>query len=133
LRDGRIAGKNPWNADTLEWETDSPPAPYGTVHIPTVVSRSPLWDDHDEEADPDGERILDRGRLTLTSTWLDGEPYAIATMPKETIGPLLLAIALFVVFTAIVFELLWLVLAGLIATFAIGCYWLWPRPREQAI
>ena len=40
VRAGRIAGKNPWNADTLEWELDSPPAPYGSVHIPTVVSRA---------------------------------------------------------------------------------------------
>ena len=59
---GETAGKNPWNADSLEWETDSPPAPYATVHIPTVVSRHPLWDDHDEEYDPDNERIFDEGR-----------------------------------------------------------------------
>ena len=131
-RYGRIAGKNPWNADSLEWETDSPPAPYATVHIPTITTRSPLWDDHDEEADPDGLRILDQGRLTLSSTWLDAEPIAIARMPMESLAPLLLAIALFVFFCALAFQLLWLALAGLIATFASACYWLWPRPREQS-
>ena len=34
---GVLAGKNPWGADTLEWSTDSPPAPYGSVHIPTAA------------------------------------------------------------------------------------------------
>lgn len=129
---GKIAGKNPWNADTLEWDTDSPPAPYGSAHIPTVMTRSPLWDDYDESEDPDGSRILDQGRETLTTTWLDSEPYAISKMPSETLAPLLLALALFVVFLALAFELLWLTLAALIATFAIGCYWLWPREKEQA-
>ena len=28
-----------------------------TVHIPTVSTRHPLWDDHDEEADPENERL----------------------------------------------------------------------------
>ena len=36
LRSGKLAGKNPWNSDGLEWETDSPPKSYATVHIPTV-------------------------------------------------------------------------------------------------
>ena len=133
LRHGRVAGKNPWNADSLEWETDSPPAPYGTVHIPTVASRHPLWDDHEEEYDPDNLRTLDYDRVTLASTWRDAEPYAISKMPMETLAPLLLALALFVFFTAMVFELLWLALAGVILTFAAGCFWLWPRPRPARL
>ena len=52
MRFGAIAGRNPWSSDGLEWETDSPPKPYATVHIPTVVSRHPLWDDYDEEQIP---------------------------------------------------------------------------------
>ncbi|HET9099524.1 MAG TPA: cbb3-type cytochrome c oxidase subunit I, partial [Acidobacteriaceae bacterium] len=34
IRTGALAGKNPWNADSLEWSTESPPPPYGSVHIP---------------------------------------------------------------------------------------------------
>jgi heme/copper-type cytochrome/quinol oxidase subunit 1 len=134
MRSGRVAGRNPWNADTLEWGTDSPPAPYATVHIPTVVSRSPLWDDHEEEYDADDSRILDDGRQTLSTTWLDAEPFAISQMPAESIAPLLAAIALFIFFCAMVFELLWLALGGLIATFASCCFWLWPhaRPEERS-
>ncbi len=130
IKSGEIAGKNPWNSDGLEWETESPPKPYGTVHLPTVASRHPLWDDHDEEADPDDDRVLDEGRLTLTTTWLDAEPCSIATTPTETLTPLLASITLFVFFAALVFQFLWIGLAAFIATFAVACYWLWPRPRR---
>lgn len=133
LRSGALAGKNPWNSDGLEWDIDSPPKPYGSVHLPTVVTRHPLWDDHDEEADPNGERILDQGRLTFTTTWLDAEPIAIATMPSETLAPLLLAIAMFVFFAAFVFHLMWLGLAAFIANIVITYYWLWPRPDKALL
>lgn len=132
-RSGLLAGKNPWNADTLEWSTDSPPAPYGSVHIPTVVSRNPLWDTHDEEEDPDDSRIFDNGRQTPSTTWLDAEPFAIAQMPKETLAPLLLALSLFIFFGAMVFEMLWLALAGVILTIACSYYWLWPQYQEKPV
>lgn len=132
MRVGKIAGRNPWNADTLEWDTDSPPAPYSIVHIPTVVSRSPLWDDHDESYDPDGSRVLDHGRQTPSTTWLDAEPFAISQMPSESIMPLLLALSLLLFFTAMVFELLWVALAGLILTTICAYFWLWPRQDQEA-
>jgi cytochrome c oxidase subunit I len=127
VRSGRIAGKNPWNADTLEWDTESPPPPYGSIHIPTVVSRHPLWDEHDETHDPTGERILDQGRLTLATSALDAIPNAISRMPEDTIAPLLLAIAMFVFFIALVFQAMWLTLAGAVAIMLVSFYWLWPE------
>ena len=129
-RSGRLAGKNPWKADSLEWDTDSPPAAYAFGRIPTVNSRHPLWDDHDEYDDSNDERLLDNGRQTLASSWLDAEPAGIAHMPLETLAPLWLAVAMFVVFCAVVFQLLWLALGALLATFLIACYWLWPHVRE---
>jgi cytochrome c oxidase subunit 1/cytochrome c oxidase subunit I+III len=129
---GQLAGKNPWNADGLEWETDSPPKAYATVHIPTVVSRHPLWDDHEEEFDPDNERVLDQQRLTLTTTWLDAEPRSVATIPKDTLIPLIVAVVMFAFFAALVFQVLWLALASLVMAFVLSCYWLWPRPGESA-
>jgi cytochrome c oxidase subunit I len=128
---GRIAGKNPWNADTLEWATDSPPEPYAFVHIPTVVSRHPLWDEHDEEADPEDERVFDEGRLTLVSTWLDAEPYAVANMPKETIVPLLACLALFGFFLALVFQFMWGALGCFLVTLSFALFWLWPRAEAE--
>lgn len=60
------------------------PPPYGSIHIPTVKSRNPLWDDHEEEEkDPTGDRILDQGRLTLSGSALDPVPESIARMPED--------------------------------------------------
>jgi hypothetical protein len=130
-RVGEFAGKNPWNADSLEWETDSPPAPYATVHIPTVVSRHPLWDTHDEEYDPENERLLDEGRETLSTSWLDAEPQSIMKMPEDTIAPLLAALALTLLFLSLIFQWMWVALAGLLGTLFAGYYWLWPTPAED--
>ena len=132
-RHGRLAGKNPWYADTLEWDTQSPPRPYGTVHIPTVSTRHPLWDDHSEEYDPNDERVLDQGRLTLATSWLDGEPRAISRMPRDTITPLLLALSLMLIFIALIFKLLWLALIGVLCLMAVTAVWLWPRRLGELV
>jgi cytochrome c oxidase subunit 1 len=44
LRGGRIAGDDPWEANTLEWATTSPPPPYNFDHLPEIRSERPLFD-----------------------------------------------------------------------------------------
>jgi cytochrome c oxidase subunit 1 len=44
LRNGRIAGDDPWEANTLEWATSSPPPPYNFDHLPEIRSERPLFD-----------------------------------------------------------------------------------------
>jgi heme/copper-type cytochrome/quinol oxidase subunit 1 len=44
LRSGRIAGDDPWEANTLEWATSSPPPPYNFDHLPEIRSERPLFD-----------------------------------------------------------------------------------------
>jgi len=51
---GRVAGNDPWDAWTLEWDTTSPPPPYNFAQEPEVRSRRPLWDVKHPE-DPDWE------------------------------------------------------------------------------
>jgi len=49
---GKAAGKDPWDAWTLEWATSSPPPVYNFARIPEVRSRRPLWDlKHPEDPD----------------------------------------------------------------------------------
>jgi cytochrome c oxidase subunit 1 len=52
LRNGRVAGNDPWDAWSLEWATTSPPAEYNFETLPEVRSTRPLWDlKHPEDPD----------------------------------------------------------------------------------
>jgi len=42
---GKVADDDPWNADTLEWATSSPPPAYNFARIPVVHSARPLKED----------------------------------------------------------------------------------------
>jgi cytochrome c oxidase subunit I len=44
VRNGKKAGNDPWDANTLEWMTTSPPPVYNFGFTPTVMSARPLYD-----------------------------------------------------------------------------------------
>ena len=44
LRSGKPAGDDPWEANTLEWATSSPPPPYNFDHLPEIRSERPVFD-----------------------------------------------------------------------------------------
>jgi cytochrome c oxidase subunit 1 len=44
LRNGEIAGDDPWEGNTLEWATSSPPPPYNFDRLPEIRSERPLFD-----------------------------------------------------------------------------------------
>jgi cytochrome c oxidase subunit I len=130
-RRGRAALPNPWAADTLEWLTPSPPPSYGFIRIPTVETLHPLWDDHDELADPRNERALEHGRQTLSTTAIDAAPHAISKGEDDTIVPLLLAGAIAGLLA--LFMTRCLVAAGALIVVAVGLAfgWLWPKREEE--
>ena len=45
MKGGKVADDDPWEGDTLEWATSSPPPPYNFARIPVVHSARPLKED----------------------------------------------------------------------------------------
>jgi cytochrome c oxidase subunit I len=132
-RHGRTAGPNPWDADSLEWSTPSPPPPYNFVVIPTVASRSPLWEDrlHASEYRSSLRRgmVLDHDKEIVASTGLDAQPQIILKMPEDTILPLLASLALTALFAGLLARIWWLAAASALVDLALTAAWLWPRAR----
>jgi cytochrome c oxidase subunit I len=52
LRNGQVAGDDPWEANTLEWSTSSPPPPYNFDRLPEIRSERPVFDARHATARP---------------------------------------------------------------------------------
>ncbi len=143
LRFGRPAGDNPWNADTLEWATSSPPPPYNFRYIPRVRSREPLWD---EENPAEANARLAGARQPLTeprggrrelldTSLLDAEPEAILEIPEETLWPLGAAFGLLIMAVGFLPYLpviqASVAITGGVLTLVSVIAWTWPKTKEE--
>jgi cytochrome c oxidase subunit I+III len=136
LRAGRPAGRNPWDAGTLEWATVTPPPSFGFDALPVVRSRYPLWDTADQPPpDPHAEHIV-RGlagwpltwRAALLTSLTTAQPQEIFRVASPSIWPFVSALGLITIFAAEVFSARWLVLlGGLVMLFGMIA-WNWPDP-----
>jgi cytochrome c oxidase subunit 1 len=69
MRQGTIAGKNPWGASTLEWSISSPPPHYNFEVVPTVRSQHPLWDEEANVVEPPAMPAHDHPVMPDPSYW----------------------------------------------------------------
>jgi cytochrome c oxidase subunit I+III len=137
---GRKAPSNPWDADTLEWATESPPPNYNFSTIPVVTSLNPLWDASDPTAGSRGPADAWRDsmanpdqeiRETPASTVLDATPDHRMFLPFPTVWPLWTALALTSAFIGVMIDPIVFVLGGVITVPALVA-WLWPRSTPEA-
>ncbi len=121
---GARAPDNPWDAPTLEWATSSPPPPYNFRYTPVVDGREPLWETPGELPVVTGLRV-DRPEVLLT-TVLDAVPDSRHQHPRPTLWPLMLALAIGVLFIALIFTP-WGFVVGTVLSFIAFAGWAWPR------
>jgi cytochrome c oxidase subunit I+III len=111
---GEPAGQNPFEGDTLEWSTSSPPPPYNYAVIPTVSSPYPMWDKDDRETDnrrlDRGEGLLELGHQTPATTAQDAILDEILKMPSHSIWPPVSALTLAGVFAMLLLQHYWIAL-----------------------
>jgi cytochrome c oxidase subunit 1 len=109
LRDGEKAGNDPWDGQTLEWTTSSPPPANNFAEIPTIHGRRPAWDMKRNPAfqtDPD----------PIDPPNSDGAVGA-GLAEERSFYPTLLAFGLMVGAYGLIYTV-WLAILGLIVTFA---------------
>jgi heme/copper-type cytochrome/quinol oxidase subunit 1 len=117
---GPAAGNNPFEGDTLEWSTTSPPPPpYNYPVIPTVTSAYPMWDARYRERDnrrlDRGEGLLEIGHETPATTAQDAVLDEILSMPSHSIWPPATATALAGIFAMLLMRHYWIAV-GFMAT-----------------
>jgi cytochrome c oxidase subunit I len=128
LRRGAPAGSNPWDAPTLEWATASPPPNYNFGCIPVVGSGYPLWDNAEVLAVATGLR-LDRREL-IVSTIAEARPEAREASPRNSIWPLLAALATTLMLISSIFTP-WAVVWGAVPVAVALIGWFWPKGTAE--
>jgi cytochrome c oxidase subunit 1 len=132
MRRGRLAGDNPWDADTLEWATSSPPPTYNFVHPPVVQSRYPMWNRSGDDPVVTGLRT-DR-REVLSTTILEAAPDHRYVLPGSSIWPLITALAVSFGFIGTVFNVRWAIPATVLTVLAlIGWFWPYDDPAHNIL
>ena len=127
---GLIAGDNPWQADSLEWGTQSPPKHYNFVFPPIVNSRDPLWTLPEQPPVVTG---LDNTKREVALTrFLDAEPYARYILPGPTIWPFLFACTGTYALAGSVFNM-WHFVYGAALSFIPLIGWFWPRHEKDLL
>ncbi|MGI9018317.1 MAG: cbb3-type cytochrome c oxidase subunit I [Euzebya sp.] len=138
-RRGEQAGPNPWNADTLEWATDSPPLEHGWSVMPIVQSRHPLWDQDDLHSGPTEIEKLVRGmgewplkwRAALVVGTADARPVEIFRVSDPSIWPLVTAIGTVGIFAAELTGIRWAAIASCIVIMISAIIWNRPVPAPM--
>jgi cytochrome c oxidase subunit I+III len=133
-RKGSPAGRNPWDADSLEWSVESPPPIFSFFKPPLVQSRHPLW--HRAEPEPAASErarnALAGGpdwRATLCTDVLNAQPESIQWLPGASYKPFIAALGVLIGFLGLLLKAFSLAAFGAIFTAGVLVLWLWPDEK----
>ena len=123
MRNGPVAGNDPWGGEGLEWSVPSPPPHYNFLHIPTVSTRTPMWDE--PEKAPVVTGLATTKREVLVTRLLDAEPDHRYVYPNPTPWPFFAALAMAGMFIALMFTP-WAAVIGTLIAAPFVIAWFWP-------
>jgi cytochrome c oxidase subunit 1 len=123
LRRRESAGDDPWEGQTLEWATASPPPSYNFAYLPTVDDLDPLWSPTER---PVVTGLRTDLREILVTDAIDATPDHRQHLDGASIWPFLTAMAAGIgVITAIFTP--WGVTLGAVLCIVTLTGWFWPR------
>jgi heme/copper-type cytochrome/quinol oxidase subunit 1 len=111
LHHGEAAGGDPWDGQTLEWTTPSPPPSYYFAVIPTVHGRRPAWDRKRSGTSNGKPALADPD---------EGEAVAGLDLHENSFNQVIVGLGLFVAFFGLIYTValvavgILIVLAGII-------------------
>jgi len=135
---GQPAGDDPWEADSLEWSTTSPPPEYNFASVPVVASPHPLWDQkplpYAESGDEDETKGLGpqgaADRETPVTSGIDTAPEGNLSIPTDTYLPLVVALGLVVLFLGLLINAAAVGIIGVALAVVGAVWWMW-RTEED--
>src|SRR5690606_703610 len=130
FRFGSKAPQNPWNADTMEWATATPPGAYNFISIPSVNTRHPLWENPElPDTIAAGEHALpnvDHGRRDILGTDVVSARVSEGIhLPTNSWIPLRVSLAIAVVCISLLTRTYVLALAATIVSLLLILRWSW--------
>lgn len=130
FRFGRVAKANPWQADTLEWATDTPPKPYNFISLPAIPTRHPMWEQSDlQKTIAEGSHSLSEISHHRRETWgsdpVTGKVREIIHLPGNSWLPLFAALALAVVCISLLLRTYSIALIAVGISFLFLLRWSW--------
>ncbi|SDR78353.1 cytochrome c oxidase subunit I+III [Halopseudomonas litoralis] len=130
FRFGRVAPRNPWGADTLEWAVAMPVTTYNFISLPDIRSRHPLW--HNPQLPfeiEEGKHAMAFIRHERRETWgsdaVTGRVREVIHLPTNSWIPLQAGLILAVVCLSLLTKFYWLALGSAVVAAVIMLRWSW--------
>ncbi|MCU1379894.1 MAG: cytochrome [Acidimicrobiales bacterium] len=128
---------DPWDADSLEWATTSPPPEYNFAALPVVEGRHPLWDRrplrYATAGGPGTEGVTAVGaveRRTPVTEGFDTRPEEDLRIPRESWVPVATALGIAVLFVGLLVNAEIMAVVGVVGIVVAAGVWAW-RTEED--
>ncbi|WP_133130715.1 cytochrome c oxidase subunit I [Legionella yabuuchiae] len=130
FRFGRPCPTNPWNADTLEWATGTPPNPYNFISLPECSTRHPMWEHPElQQTIAEGKHALAVANHGRRETWgtdpVTGNVREVIHLPGNTWLPFFASLCLALIFITLLLRVYIITGIAFVLFMALSLRWAW--------